>query len=190
MAGYINATQLRVGMVFQESGELFRVTYVHHVTPGNKRGFVQSKFRSLSSGTQYDRRFSSEDRVERVVLEKKDMEYLYESQNEFFFMDVTTHDQVSMVREKIGDIDKYMSDNQHVGILFHDGKALSVELPAKVDLVVEKTVPGIKRATATNSTKPATCETGLILQVPQFINEGDKIRVDTSSGAYIERVKK
>ena len=177
-------------MIFKEKNRLYRVTYVHHVTPGNKREFDQSKFRELDSGTQYERRFSSEEKVQKASVEMRKMEYLYETQGEFFFMDTTNHEQTSLMRESIGDIDKYMKPNQLVTIAFHDEKPLSVELPASVVLEVTQTVPGLKNATATNSSKPATVETGLVVQVPQFVNEGDRVRVDTSTGGYLEGVKK
>ena len=186
---YINATQLRVGMVFKDGEGLFRVTYAHHVTPGNKRGFVQTKFRNLDSGTQYERRFSSEDKIERVSLDHREMEYLYEDRDEFFFMDPKSHEQMSLSRETVGDFDKFMKPNKTVEVVFHNDKAISVELPSSVTLEVTRTVPGLKHATATSSSKPATLETGLVVQVPQFVNEGDAVRVDTSTGGYVERVK-
>ena len=187
---YINATQLRIGMIFREGESLFRVTYVHHVTPGNKRGFVQSKFRDLKSGIQYDRKFSSEDRGERATLDHQEMEYLYEDGSEFHFMNMETHDQVSLTRDKAGDINHFLTPNQKVTIAFYDEQPVSVELPANVVLKVDRTVRGLRHATATASLKPATLETGITVQVPQFINEGDYVRVDTTTGDYIERAKK
>lgn len=187
---YLNATQLRVGMIFKEGDHLYRLTYVHHVTPGNKRGFVQTKFRDINTGIQYERRFSSEDKIQKASLDYREMEYLYEDRGEFFFMDMTTHEQLSLGREVAGDIDHYLSSNQKVEIAFHNGEALSVELPSSVVLRVEQTVPGLKKATATASSKPAVLETGITIQVPQFVNEGDFIRIDTTTGEYVERVKK
>ena len=166
------------------------MTYVQHVTPGNKRGFVQAKFRSLSSGTQYERRFSSEDKIQKASVEHREMEYLYEDNDEFFFMDMNTNEQISMMRNDVEDIDEYLVPNHKAVIAFHDGQAVSLELPPSVVLKVERTVPGLRHATATSSAKPATVETGLTVQVPQFINEGDLIRVDTSTGEYLERIKK
>lgn len=186
----INATQLRVGMIFQEKGNLYRLMYVHHVTPGNKRGFVQTKFRNINSGIQYERRFSSEDKIEKASVDYREMEYLYEDGSEFHFMDMSTHEQISMLKEVVGEINQYLTTNQVVEIAFHDGKAISVELPASVVLKVGSTVPGLRHATVTSSSKPATLETGLQIQVPQFVNEGDFVRVDTATRNYIERVKK
>jgi elongation factor P len=186
----IQATQLRVGMIIKEGSNLLKVMTVNHSTPGNKRGFVQAKLRNLSSGVQSEKRYSSKDRVEKAHLDFRDMEYLYEDQKEFFFMDSQTHDQMSLMRDQAGDIDNYLTSNQTLRIVFYDGKALSVELPASVSLTVESTVPGLKTATVTTSNKPATLETGLVVQVPQFINEGDVVRIDTTTNAYLDRVKK
>ena len=187
---YINATQLRIGMIFKEGETLFRVTYVHHMTPGNKRGFVQSRFRDLKSGIQFDRKFSSEDKIERAMLDHQEMEYLYEDGTEFHFMNMETHDQVSLSKEQAGGINQFLAPNQKVTIAFYDELPVSVELPANVVLKVDQTVPGLRHATATASLKPATLESGIIVQVPQFINEGDYVRVDTTTGDYIERAKK
>ncbi len=185
----VNVKQLRIGMIFQEKGNLYRLTYVHHVTPGNLRGFVQTKFRDLNTGIQYERRFSSEDRVERASLDHREMEYLYEDRDEFYFMDPNSHEQISLNRDIIGNFNQYLIANQKVEIAFYKEKPISVELPSSVVLRVETTVPGIRHATVTASTKPATLETGLEVQVPQFVNEGDLVKVDTSTGEYIERVK-
>lgn len=186
----IQATQLRVGMIFQEGKNLYRLTYVHHVTPGNLRGFVQTKFKDIRTGIQYERKFSSEDRIDKATLDYRQMEYLYEDRGEFHFMDTGSHEQISLLRDVVGDLDKFLASNQNVDIAFFEGKPLSVELPASVALRVVETVPGMKHATATGSSKPATLETGLVVQVPQFVNEGDSVRVDTSTGEYLERVKK
>lgn len=186
----IQATQLRVGMIFCEGKNLYRLTYVHHVTPGNLRGFVQTKFKDIRTGIQYERKFSSEDRVDKATLDYRELEYLYEDRGEFHFMDMQTHEQISLARDMVGDLDKFLSTNQKADIAFFEGAPLLVELPASVSLRVVETVPGMKSATATSSSKPATLETGLVVQVPQFVNEGDFVRVDTSTGKYVERVKK
>ncbi len=186
----IQATQLRVGMIFQEGKNLYRLTYVHHVTPGNLRGFVQTKFKDIRTGIQYERKFSSEDRVDKATLDYRELEYLYEVRGEFHFMDMQTHEQISLMRDVVQDLEKFLSTNQQVDIAFFEGTPLLVELPASVSLRVVETVPGMKHATATSSSKPATLETGLVVQVPQFVNEGDFVRVDTSTGEYLERIKK
>ncbi|OGQ13461.1 MAG: elongation factor P [Deltaproteobacteria bacterium RIFCSPHIGHO2_02_FULL_40_11] len=185
----ISATQLRVGMVIKENGGLHRVMYVHHATPGNKRGFIQAKLRNLDSGLQKEMRYASSDKVEKAHLDHRQMEYLYQDQDEFFFMDMQNHEQISLGRDKVGDIDSYLSPNQSVVVVFFEGKAMSCELPKSVDLTVTSTVPGLKTATVTSSTKPATLETGLVVQVPQFVKQGDIVRIDTTNNAYIERVK-
>ncbi|HBQ21994.1 MAG TPA: elongation factor P [Deltaproteobacteria bacterium] len=186
----ISATQLRVGMIVKEGKELFRVTYALHKTPGNLRGFIQAKLRNISTGVQYEKRFSSEDRVEKASLDFREMEYLYEDQGEFHFMDPKTHEQMSMMKDTIEELASYLVSNQMVHVVFYEEKPISLELPSSVALRVSSTVPGLKSATVTASTKPATLETGLVVQVPQFINEGDVLRVDTTTGTYIERMKK
>ena len=186
----LSATQLRVGMIIKEGKDLFQVTYAHHKTPGNLRGFVQAKLRNIATGVQYERRFSSEERVEKATLEYREMEYLYDHQDEFFFMDSQTHEQLSVMKDVIGDINLFLTSNQKVQVAFYEEKPISIELPASVILKVESTVPGLKTATVTSSSKPATLETGLVVQVPQFINPGDLVRVDTAEKVYIERIKK
>lgn len=186
----ITATQLRVGMVIKEGNQLLKVTSVLHVTPGNWRGFVQTKLRNLSSGIQHEKRFSSEDRVEKATLEFKNFEYLYEHEGDFHFMDSETHEQISLTKDLMGDLNLYLTPNQIVPITFYEEKPIGVEIPSSVTLRVDSTVPGLKTATVTASTKPATLETGLVVQVPQFINEGDSVRIDTSTNTYIERAKK
>src|SRR3989338_1885425 len=186
----LSATQLRVGMIIKEGKDLFQITYAHHKTPGNLRGFVQAKLRNIATGVQYERRFSSEDRLEKAILEYREMEYLYDHQEEFFFMDSQTHEQLSVMKDVIGDMNLFLTSNQKVQVAFYEEKPISIELPSSVILKVESTVPGLKTATVTGSTKPATLETGLVVQVPQFINQGDLVRVDTTEKAYLERKKK
>ncbi len=186
----LSATQLRVGMIVKEGKDLFQVTYAHHKTPGNLRGFVQAKLRNIATGIQYEKRYSSEEKVEKATLDYREMEYLYDHQDEFFFMDSQTHEQISVMKGTIGDMNLFLTPNQKVQVVFYEEKPISIELPPSVILKVESTVPGLKTATVTSSTKPATLETGLIVQVPQFINAGDLVRVDTIEKAYIERIKK
>jgi len=185
----IPATQLRVGMIIEHQGDLWRVMNVVHVTPGNWRGMVQTKLRNLRSGTQTEYRFRSEDKVERVTLEQHDMEYLYESDGQYHFMNTETFDQTALDGEVLGDAVNYLTPNSRIQVEFHEGTPMGVSLPKTVDLRVTETAPGLKSATVTNVLKPATTETGLVVQVPNFINEGDVIRVDTESGAYLSRAK-
>ena len=185
----IPATQLRVGMAIEHQNDLWRVMNVVHVTPGNWRGMVQTKLRNLRSGTQTEYRFRSEDKVERVTLEQHEMEFLYESDALYHFMNTETYDQTALDAELLGDAVNYLTPNSRIQVEFHDGRPMGVSLPKTVDLKVVETAPGLKSATVTNVLKPAKTETGLVVQVPNFIGEGESIRVDTESGAYLSRAK-
>src|SRR5947209_16242757 len=183
----ISATQLRPGMVIKYNNELYSVFSVNHRTPGNLRGFVQARMRSLRSGTMTENRFSSEDRVEKAMLDEQEMEYLYDDGEYYYFMNTETYEQMHLTKEILGDGTSYLIPQLHVHVEFYEGKPISVELPATVDMTVVETEPGIKGASVSNVTKPAKMETGLVVQVPPFIIEGEKIRVSTSEGTYQER---
>ena len=185
----ITATQLRTGMLIMYNKELHRVTNVVHVTPGNWRGMVQTKLRNLRSGTQTENRFRSEDKVDRVTLEQHDMEFLYQSDDQYYFMNVETYDQIPLDSEALGDGTKYLTPNLRLMVEFFEGQPVAVDLPKTVDLKVVDTAPGMKGATATNQLKPATTETGLVVNVPPFIDVDDVIRVDTETGEYLSRAK-
>ena len=183
----IAATQLRPGMVVKFNNDLFSVFKMEHRTPGNLRGFVQVKMRNFKTGTMIEHRFSSEDRVEKASLDEQEMEYLYDDGEYFYFMNTTTFEQMHLIKDLLGDATNFLIPNLKVNVEFYEGKPISVELPATVDLTVVETEPGIKGASVSNVTKPAKCETGLVVQVPPFINEGEKIRVSTSEAAYQAR---
>ena len=183
----IAATQLRVGMVIMHQNDLWRVMQVVHVTPGNWRGMVQTKLRNLRAGTQTEHRFRSEDKPERVTLEQHEMEFLYESDGLYHFMNTENFEQVGLDRDLLGDAVNYLIPNSRIVVEFHEVTPMGVELPKTIDLKVTDTPPGLKTATVTNALKPATTETGLVVQVPNFINAGDVIRVDTETGAYLQR---
>ena len=183
----ISATQLRPGMVIKFNNELFSIFSVFHRTPGNLRGFVQAKMRNLRSGAMIEHRFSSEDRVERAVLEEHEMEYLYDDCEYYYFMNTENYEQMHLTKELLGDATQYIVPQLKVTVVFYEGKPISVELPPTVDLTVVETEPGIKGATVSNVGKPAKLETGLVVTVPPFINQGEKIRVSTAEGAYLER---
>jgi elongation factor P len=183
----ISSTQMRPGMVVKFNNDLFSVFSVVHRTPGNLRGFVQAKMRNLRSGTMIEHRFSSEDRIERAALEEQHMEYLYDDGEYFYFMNTETFDQLHLTKELLGDAVQYLVPQLQVSVEFYEGKPMSVELPATVDLTVVETEPGLRGASVSNVTKAAKLETGLIVQVPPFINEGEKIRVNTAEGTYQER---
>jgi elongation factor P len=183
----LSSTQLRPGMVVKFNNDLFSVFSVNHRTPGNLRGFVQVKMRNLRSGTMMEHRFSSEDRVERAALDEQEMEYLYDDGEYYYFMNTENFEQMHLTKELLGDSVEYLVSQLKVNIEFYEGKPISVELPPTVDLKVVETEPGMKGASVSNVTKAAKLETGLVVQVPPFINEGEKIRVSTSEGTYQER---
>jgi elongation factor P len=183
----ISATQMRPGMVIKFNNDLFSVFSVNHRTPGNLRGFVQAKMRNLRSGTMMEHRFSSEDRVERAILDEVEMEYLYDDGEYYYFMNSENFEQLHLTKDILGDAVSYLIPQLKVSVEFYEGKPMSVELPATVDLKVVETEPGLKGATVSNVTKPAKLETGLVVQVPPFITEGEMIRVNTAEGTYQER---
>jgi elongation factor P len=174
-------------MVVKFNNELYSVFSVNHRTPGNLRGFVQVRMRSLRSGSMTEHRFSSEDRVEKALLEEHEMQYLYDDGEYYYFMNTESFEQMHLMKELLGDATQYLIPELMVKVEFYEGKAMSVELPATVDLTVMETEPGMKGATVSNVTKPAKLETGLVVQVPSFITEGEKIRVNTAEGTYQER---
>jgi len=183
----ISATQLRPGMVIKFNNELYSIFKMEHRTPGNLRGFVQVKMRSLRSGSMTEHRFSSEDRVDRAALEEIEMEYLYDDGEYYYFMNTENFEQMHLTRDLLGDAVEYLVPQLKVNVEFYEGKPISVELPPTVDLTVVETEPGLKGASVSNVTKAAKLETGLVVQVPPFINEGEKIRVSTAEGTYQER---
>ena len=183
----VSATQMRPGMVIKFNNELYSIFSVNHRTPGNLRGFVQVKMRSLRSGSMTEHRFSSEDKVEKALLEEQEMQYLYDDGEYYYFMNTENYEQMHLMKDLLGDATQYLIPQLMVKVEFYEGKPMSVELPATVDLMVVETEPGMKGATVSNVTKPAKLETGLVVQVPSFITEGEKIRVNTAEGTYQER---
>src|SRR6202012_119329 len=183
----IAATQLRSGMIVKFNNELHSVFSVAHRTPGNLRGFVQAKMRNLRSGSMTEHRFSSEDKVEKAILDEIEMEYMYDDGEYFYFMNIENFEQMHLTKDLLGDATDYLIPQLKVTVEFYEGKPISVELPATVEMTVVETEPGLKGATVSNVTKPAKMETGLVVQVPPFINEGEKIRVNTAEGTYQER---
>ena len=183
----ITSTQMRPGMVVKFNNDLFSVLSVVHRTPGNLRGFVQAKMRNLRSGTMIEHRFSSEDKIERAALDEHKMEYLYDDGEYYYFMNTETFEQLHLTKDILGDAVQYLVPQLQVSVEFYEGKPMSVELPATVDLTVVETEPGMRGASVSNVTKPAKLETGLVVQVPPFIGEGEKIRVNTAEGTYQER---
>ncbi len=185
----IIATQLRVGMNIIHKEKLCRVASVTHVTPGKGHGMIQAKLREVATGTGFDYRFRSDERIERATLEQRQMEFLYADGEEYVFMNSETYEQINLNTELLGDSINYLLPNIQIKVEFFQDQPIGVDLPQSVELEVVETAPELKGATASASAKPATLETGLVVQVPQFVKVGEKIRVDTSEGKYIERVK-
>jgi len=183
----IPATQLRPGMIIKHNNDLHAVFAVEHRTPGNLRAFIQAKLRNLRSGAMFEYRFRSGDAIEKITVDEVEMEYLYNDGDTYHFMNTENYEQLGLNRDILGDAVEYLTPNLKIKVEFFDEKPVGIELPQTVELTVIETEPGLKSATASSVTKPAKTETGLIVQVPPFINEGEKIRVDTSEGAYLSR---
>ena len=185
----MKATNIRKGNVLKIDNKLYRVINMDHVTPGKGRAHVQTKLRNLLDGTQTEIRFRSTDDVEKAFLETKQMQYLYGDQDGYHFMDTETYDQVQLDKEMLGDVVLYLLPDTNIMIQSHDGNPIGAELPPVVELKVVETQPGVKDATASAQRKPAKMETGLVVQVPAFINEGETLRINTLDGSYSERAK-
>jgi elongation factor P len=183
----ISSTQMRPGMVIKYNNELYSIFSVNHRTPGNLRGFVQAKMRSLRTGSMMENRFSSEDKVEKAIMDEQEMEYLYDDGEYYYFMNTENYEQMHLMKDLLGDATQYLIPQLKVKVEFYEGKPISVELPATVDMTVVETEPSLRGSTVSNVTKPAKLETGLVVQVPAFITEGEKIKVNTAEGTYQER---
>jgi elongation factor P len=185
----LKATALRKGMIIEYNDELFQLTEVFHNTPGKGQASVQTKMKNIRTGANAEYRFRSDETAEKASLETKEMEYLYKDGEDFYFMDTETFDQIILRQDLLADAPMYMLPNIRLNINFYQNEAVSVELPSSVALKIIETEPTMKTATVTSSYKPAILETGLKVQVPPFISEGEVIRIDTSDGKYLERVK-
>ncbi len=185
----IAATQIKRGMTIKLNNELYRVFSFQHITPGNWRGMVQTKLKSVKTGSIIEHRFRSEDRVDQAYLETHEMEYLYTDGTDYYFMNTASFEQIHLPMELLEDSVPYLTPNIKIQVEFYEGKPIGIELPPSVELKVISTEPALRGATVSNVNKPATLETGLVIQVPPFVNEGEVIRVDTNEGKYLERVK-
>jgi elongation factor P len=178
---------MRPGMIIKHKDQLHLVFKVEHRTPGNLRAFIQAKLRNIRTGAMYDERFRSADAIEKVVVDSISMDFLYADGDDYYFMNPVDYEQTVLKGSTLGDAIEYLTPNLQIKVSYHDGQAVGIDLPTAVELTVIETEPGLKSATASSVTKPAKTETGLVVQVPAFINEGEKIRVDTSEGAYLSR---
>jgi elongation factor P len=183
----MQATRLRKGFLIKMGQDLFRVLELQHVTPGNLRGFVRVKLRNIRTGALADQKLRSEDEIERATLDEKSMQYLYSEGATHHFMDTDTYEQIGLTDEILGDAMGYLVPEAVIEMEFYGSEPVGIELPQTVDLKVVETSPAIKGATASAQLKPAKLETGLVVQVPPFITEGDKVRVNTETGEYQSR---
>ena len=184
----ISAGDFRNGLTFEFEGNVYQVVEFQHVKPGKGAAFVRTKLRNVISGSVIERTFNPTEKVEKAMIERKDMEYLYEDSGLYYFMDQETYEQIPLSEDQLGDSLKFVKENMTVTILSYKGNVFAVEAPNFVELAVTATEPGVKGNTASNVTKPATVETGAIINVPMFINEGDVIKIDTRTSEYLSRV--
>ncbi|HYW71819.1 MAG TPA: elongation factor P [Pyrinomonadaceae bacterium] len=185
----IPATQIRRGMVIVFEGEPCRVVEFRHHTPGNLRAMIQTKLRSLRSGSSFEHRFRSADTIERAALEQHEMEYLYSDGSHHHFMNTENYEQVALSDEELGDSAQWLSPGLKIQAELYEGSPIGIDMPPSIELTVTQTEPSLKGATVSNVNKPATLENGVTIQVPPFVNEGDRIRVDPTEGRYIERAR-
>jgi elongation factor P len=184
----VDTSQFRNGLKIELDGEPFTIVFFQHVKPGKGGAFVRTKVKNLKTGRVLDRRFRSGERVEEAAVEDRKMQFLYQDGEQLVFMDTESYEQIPFTLEQVGDARKYLKENQDVDVLFWRGNPINIELPAFVEAVITQCEPGVKGDTASGATKPATLETGAVVQVPLFIREGERIRVDTRTGQYVERV--
>lgn len=185
----IVATQIRAGMTIVFNGEPHKVMEVQHVTPGKGRGMMQTKLRNLHTGVGFENRFRSDEKVEKAYLEQREMEYLYSDGESYHFMDSSTYEQAALSADLLGEYVNYLIPNIKFMVEYYESTPVGVEPPKVVELKVVDTAPQMKGATQAASTKPATLETGLVVNVPSFIENGEVLRIDTADGSYVERAK-
>jgi elongation factor P len=185
----VSTNDLKNGMTLELDGTLFQVVEFQHVKPGKGGAFVRTKLRNLKTGSVVERTFNAGVKVGLAIVERKEMQYLYRDGEHFTFMDVGSYEQLPVEAAVVGDVANYLAEGTSAQVAVHQGVAIGVELPASVALTVTQTQPGVKGDTRTNAMKPATLETGHVVQVPLFVEEGERVKVDTRSGAYMERVK-
>lgn len=185
----IAATKIRKGMILMHEGAPHRVLDFHHHTPGNLRAMVQTKLRNLKTGSSVEMRFRAADNVEKASLEEHEMEYLYSEGDMHHFMNSENFEQVALDADVLGEAVNYLIPSLKIQVEFFEGRAMGIELPPVVELTVVETEPEMKGATVSNVTKPAKLETGVVVQVPPFIKQGERIRVDPNDGRYVERAK-
>lgn len=183
----ISTSEFRTGLTIEYDGSIFVIVDFQHVKPGKGAAFVRTKLKNIETGAVFERTFNPKDKFEKAHIERRPTQYLYSGDDMWNFMDTETYDQFALTQEQLGDAIKYLVENMDLHLQVYKEKIIGVDLPVVVELEVADTEPGIKGDTASGGSKPATMETGLVVQVPFFINIGDKLRIDTRSGEYIER---
>lgn len=186
----ISVNQFKNGLTIKVNNELWRIVEFQHVKPGKGSAFVRSKLKNLKTGAVQEKTFRSTEKVEQAQIDNKKMQYLYMDGDNYVFMDTTSYEQVTIPGEEVESVKDYLKDNMEVSIMMHDGQILGVDVPNTVDLTVSDTEPGIRGDTSSGGSKPATMETGLVVQVPFFINKGDVLTINTGDGTYISRANK
>lgn len=184
----INVGELRRGIIIELDNQLYQVVEFQHIKMGRGSAQVRLKLRNVRSGSIVDRSFQATEKFQRVRLEHRTVQYLYSDNDLYHFMDTESFDQIALTKEQLGDAINYLKENNNLELLSYNDEPIGVEMPITVDLQVVHTEPGFRGDTATGGTKPATVETGLVVQVPLFVNQGETIRVDTRTGEYLERV--
>ncbi len=183
----IVATQLKVGIVIMHNGKPHRVTHVMHVTPGNWRGMVQTRLVNIETGSNTEHRFRSEDKVERANLEEHSLQFSYRAGDEYHFMNTESYEMASLAAEVLGEAVNYLVEGMVIEALYYEGRVVGVEVPMFVELTVKETAPTIKGAAVQNTSKPATLETGYEIKVPPYIEVGNRVKIDTRTGEFVER---
>jgi len=184
----ISTADFRNGMTIEMSGNLYNIVFFQHVKPGKGSAFVRTRLKNLKTGAVTEKTFRAGEKVELAILDKRRMQYLYKDGPNFLFMDIETYEQMSLTETEVEETARYLTDGVIVEISLYDGKPVAVESPLFVEMEVSDTAPGVKGDTASGGSKPATLESGLVVNVPFFIEAGNRIRVDTRSGEYMERV--
>lgn len=186
----VSTSEFRKGLRILLEEEPFIIVDFQHVKPGKGGAFVRTRIKSLITGNVLDRTFRSGDKVDVPELEERKMQYLYREGEQYYFMDAENYEQLFINSENLGNVKNYLKEGIIITVLFYKGKTIGVDMQNFVDLMIVKTEPGVKGDTAQNTTKPAELETGYVIQVPLFVEEGDAVKIDTRTGEYIERVSK
>ncbi len=184
----VDTSEFRNGLRLEIDGDPFEITFFQHVKPGKGGAFVRTKLRNLRTGRVVDQTFRAGERLDEADVDDRRMQYLYQDGDSLVFMDTQSFDQIPFSADQVGDARRFLKENVEVDVLFWKGRPLQIELPNFIEAAIVRCDPGLKGDTASGATKPATLETGAVLQVPLFVKEGDRIRVDTRTGQYIERV--